>query len=304
MSHHHNLHDSPLQEAGSTGLNKLNLPSKLTPGKQHNLAPNFDSSIGRSVSILRPGERLTHFFTKENPQVWFTYFNSLCDRDGLLDNQAKIDALVLGLDSNTFLSVQPLLDGTHCFGDIKDFLVNKFARPLDQQLQELLRIPSLGDLKPSDFLEQAHLAVSRDDMSDAVLCKILMMKLPTEVQTTLSIILGSPLNEFAAAADTAMRRFSAQLVSSINSSTPPFSQNNHEVRPLKFEKPHNLPHSSSIRHNRPRHNFNPSRDFGGNKFRSCKPGFYRGPNRLCFYHARFGRNARKCVAPCNWKQGN
>ena len=195
-----------------------------------------------------------------------------------------------------------MLDGTHSFGDIKDFLVNKFARrPLDQQLQELLRIPSLGNLKPSDFLEQARLAVSRDDMSDAVLCEILMMKLPTEVQTTLSIILGSPLNEFAAAADTSMRRLSAPLV--------PFSQNNHDVQSLKFEKPHNLSHSSSIRHNRPRHNFIPSRDFksldfGGNKFRSSRPGFYRDPNWLCFYHARFGRNARKCVAPCNWKQGN
>ena len=247
---------------------------------------------------------MTHFFTKENPQAWFTYFNSLCDRNGLLNNQAKIDALVPRLDSNTFLSVQPMLDGTHSFGDIKDFLVNKFARPLDQQLQELLQLPSLGDLKPSDFLEQARSAVSGDDMSDAVLCEILMMKLPTEVQTTLSVILGSPLNEFAAAADTAMRRFSAPLVSSINSSTPRFSQNNHDVRPLNIEKPHNLPHSSSIRHNRPRHNFIPSRDFGGNKFRSCKPGFYRDSNQLCFYHARFGRNARKCVTPCNWKQRN
>ena len=141
-------------------------------------------------------------------------------------------------------------------------------------------------------------------MSDTVMCEILMMKLPTEVQTTLSIILGSPLNEFAAAADTAMRRFSAPLVSSINSSTSPFSQNNHDVQQLKLKMPYNLPHSSTISHNRPRHSFIPSRDFGGNKFRSCKPGFYRDSNRLCFYHARFGRNARKCVAPCNWKQGN
>ena len=141
MFHHNSLHDSPLQEAGSTGLSKIDLPSKLTPGKYPNLAPNFGSSIGRSVSILRPGECLTHFFTKENPQAWFTYFNSLCDRNGLLDDQAKIDALVSCLDSNTFLSVQPLLDGTHSFGDIKDFLINKFARPLHERLQKLLRIP-------------------------------------------------------------------------------------------------------------------------------------------------------------------
>ena len=65
MSHHHSLHDSPLQEAGFTELNKFNLPSKLTPGKQPNLAPNFDSSIGRSVSILRPGERLPIFLQKK-----------------------------------------------------------------------------------------------------------------------------------------------------------------------------------------------------------------------------------------------
>ena len=141
-------------------------------------------------------------------------------------------------------------------------------------------------------------------MSDAVFCEILMMKLPTEVQTTLSIILGSPLNEFAVAADTAMRHFSASLVSSINSSTSPFSQNNHDVQQLKFEMPHNLPHSSSTSNNRPRHNFIPSRDFGGNKFGNYRPGFYRGSNRLCLNHAPFGRNARKCVAPCNWKQGN
>ena len=128
MSHHHNLHDSPLQEAESTEFSKINLSSKLTPGKHPNLAPNFGSSIGRSVSILRPGERLTHFFTKENPQAWFTYFNSLCDRNDLLDDQAKIDALVPCLDSSAFLSVQPLLDGSHSFGEIKDFLVNKICK--------------------------------------------------------------------------------------------------------------------------------------------------------------------------------
>ena len=55
MSRPHSLHKNPSQEAVSTGLNKFNLPSTLTPGKQPNLAPNFDSSIGRSVSILRPG---------------------------------------------------------------------------------------------------------------------------------------------------------------------------------------------------------------------------------------------------------
>ena len=28
--------------------------------------------------ILRPGEKVTHIFTKSNPHVWFSYFEKLC----------------------------------------------------------------------------------------------------------------------------------------------------------------------------------------------------------------------------------
>ena len=53
-------------------------------------------------------------------------------------------------------------------------------------------------------------------MSDAVLCKILMTKLLQEVQTSLSIVSGCPMDEFARCADRAMIRFSGQFSNSID----------------------------------------------------------------------------------------
>jgi len=78
---------------------------------------------------------------------------------------------------------------------------------LDQRLQELLNLSSIGLLKPSEFLMRARCKISADHMSDAVLCEIIMMKLPTEVQTSLSIMLGGLLDDFAVAADNAMHCF-------------------------------------------------------------------------------------------------
>jgi len=101
------------------------------------------------------------------------------------------------LESSIFLSVQPLLDGEHSYNEIKNFLIQNFSKSLDQRLQEILGMPTLGDLKLSKFLCQARGFISATGMSDAVLCKILMSKLPQQVQTVLSVILGCPMDEFA-----------------------------------------------------------------------------------------------------------
>ena len=66
----------------------------------------------------------------------------------------------------------------------------------------------MGDLKPSEFLNRLRSSISEDDMSDAVLCELVMNKLPQQVQLSLVPTLGRPLLQFAAAADAAMQRLS------------------------------------------------------------------------------------------------
>ena len=69
-------------------------------------------------------------------------------------------------------------------------------------------VDSLGDVKPSEFLNRLRSSISEDDMSNAIFCELVMNKLPQQVQLSLVPTLGRPLLQFAAAADAAMQRLS------------------------------------------------------------------------------------------------
>ena len=70
---------------------------------------------------------------------------------------------------------------------------------------------SLGEVRPLELLNEARRVMKIEDMSDAVLCEILMIKFPQEVQTSLLIVSGCPMDEFARCADKVMIRFSRQF---------------------------------------------------------------------------------------------
>ena len=92
---------------------------------------------------------------------------NICFRYHLRSDNQKINALISCLDGLNFLDVQALLDREHILDGVKNSL--KLFKSLDQRLQELISVPSLGDVKPSEFLSRARDAISSADTSDAVL---------------------------------------------------------------------------------------------------------------------------------------
>ena len=166
------------EQSKKVGLSKI-VPKCNGSGSKSRGSGSMHSSLyAENVWSLKLGNRITQSFTKENPPGWFQYFDSLCFCHGLCSDNQKIDALIPCLDNLTFLQIQPLLDGEHTFNDIKVFLFQQFSKPLDQHLHELLNAPSLGEVKPSEFLNEARRAIKVEDMSDAVICEILLTKLP------------------------------------------------------------------------------------------------------------------------------
>ena len=158
--------------------------------------------------ILRPGEKITHTFTKSNPHAWFSYFEKLCIRYKILSDDEKLHALIPCFDHETLGFVQPLISRNHSYEQMKIFLIEKFTPSLAERVHTIISVDSLGDVKPSKFLNRLRSSISEDDMSDAVLCELVMNKLPQQVQLSLVPTLGRPLLQFAAAADAAMQRLS------------------------------------------------------------------------------------------------
>ena len=180
---------------------------------------NFHLFDAVPIAILRPGEKITRTFTKSNPSDWCVYFERLCTRHNILQDAEKVDALISCLDSDSSAIIQPLLSHGSSYTEIKQLLIETYTAPLDERLQSVLDSTNLADVKPSQFLSRARATISTTDMSDSVLCEVLMPKLPPEVQIALASVVDKPLSEFAAAADIAMRRLPhSSLVSNISKS--------------------------------------------------------------------------------------
>jgi len=63
--------------------------------------------------------------------------------------------------------------------------------PLDARLQDIFNISSLGELKPSQFIARSRALISQQEMSDSVLCELLLAKLPYEIQVALATTVGT-----------------------------------------------------------------------------------------------------------------
>ena len=49
--------------------------------ERENLEPNLQQTF------FRPGKKITHQFTKNNPQDWFGYFEKLCEKYGIINDK-------------------------------------------------------------------------------------------------------------------------------------------------------------------------------------------------------------------------
>ena len=132
--------------------------------------------------ILHPGEKITHTFTKSNPHAWFSYFEKLCIRYKIFSDNEKLHAMIPCFDHETLGLVQPLISWNHRYKQMKIFLIEKFTPSLAERVHTIMSVDSLGDVKPSEFLNRLRSSISEDDMSDAVLCELVMNKLPQQVQ--------------------------------------------------------------------------------------------------------------------------
>ena len=88
--------------------------------------------------IFRPGEKITHTFTKSNPRAGFSYFEKLCIRYKILSDDEKLHALIPCFDHETLGLVQPLISRNHSYEQMKIFLIEKFTPSLAERVHTIM----------------------------------------------------------------------------------------------------------------------------------------------------------------------
>lgn len=208
------------------------------------------------------------------------------------------------------------------YEEIKNAIIKHCDDSQDKKLKKLLEKQSLGDQKPSTVLRKLQeLGQGNESLVRLRFLEIL----PENVRLVLGKFKNDDLNTLAESADDMMELMPGNIVNAVSHApTPP-----NTTEPLvslveklsgHIEKQNQQMNElqkaiHAIRFEEPRQE-NPG---GGRNFqnrsrsRSRTPGPSRGrgqPRRFnengswCYYHFHYGKNAKACRAPCNWRDNS
>ncbi|XP_017488990.1 PREDICTED: uncharacterized protein LOC108377238 [Rhagoletis zephyria] len=228
-------------------------------------------------------------FWKDNCILWFAQVEAALDIAQIRSDGAKYKYVLVHLDETALPFVADIITSPpdeDKYAVLKERLISTFEDTEDIKLRRLLQGLEYIEGKPSRYLQRLRNLVPRK-IPDEILRTIFLERLPSNIRCVLAISATQDLTTLALQAD---KIFDAQ--SSImtihktdkTNSEPPMkpvetiSQQN-SIDELRAEI-----HALS------------------KKINSSKVGVGVSSNdKLCYYHLRFGSQARKCRQPCEFK---
>ncbi|GFT37378.1 uncharacterized protein TNCV_4285251 [Trichonephila clavipes] len=173
---------------------------------------------------------------------------------------------------------------------LKNALLSRLNDTEESRLKKLLTDMKLGDRRPSDLLRQMKSLVG-SSISDELIKSLWLQGLPRQTQAILSISKDS-LNNIAE-----MAAYSSSEVCSVtNDNSSPKSNDSNKLEVLQADiaaltKKFDEFSRNSRQRSKSRENSRRTRS----KSNSSRHAF-------CWYHFKFGNNAKKCVQPCQFKR--
>lgn len=242
-------------------------------------------------------------FYMNNPMLWFHTIESQFATRKITNDKTMYNHIVGNLDERaaqavTSIIMEPYADGK--YNRIKRALIDNFSKSSTERIKQLLSDVTLGDRKPSKLLywmkEQAG-----NTVSDEFIKGLWMQRLPEIIRQILSAS-KDDLNNLARMADqiynSTDNRFNACAVKdsknlTLDSLCAKIEEN--------FDKLNvRLKSLESNSHNSRRDSTPRARD--RSKSNNRKSESNKNDTGMCFYHERYGEDAKKCREPCAFKK--
>lgn len=242
-------------------------------------------TTANAVSLKLPS------FWSSQPTLWFSQAESQFQLRGITTDATKYHHIVGTLDQHAARKAADILAKPHEAGHyklLKDRLLAAYGLSPSQRAAKLLHLAGLGDRKPSELMDEM-IELLGDEPPGFLFRQLFIEQLPSSVGMVLSSLDLTEPRALAASADKLIQaqRQAADgvLVSSAaqEAAFPPDTDPDH-------------PNSTVAALQRPasRTAHRPS---------APPPHPLRKQDGACFYHRRWGSEARNCRTPCSW-QGN
>lgn len=252
--------------------------------------------VAAGTSVL---SRIPEFW-KDQPRLWFTQLEAILAPQKQGD-EYKYCTVIAKLSKEEILQVSDLITSpptTDKYKNIKERLIDCYEETEQRQFQKLISETELGDQKPSQLLRQMRV-LGRGKISDETIKLLWFRLLPTSVTTVLAVTEDMEIDKLSQIADKIIMNSKVTEISAVSNDTS--SDNNTaciltQLAKLQIDIDAIQQGQYGYRPNTHNH-FKKRQQFPVMRPRTN----YRGANRFCYYHERFGKYARNCIKPCGWK---
>ncbi|XP_038066384.1 uncharacterized protein LOC119736438 [Patiria miniata] len=253
-------------------------------------------------------------FWPNDPTLWFTQVEAQFVIRHITTQETRFAYVIGSLQPEVAQEVRDILitpPSTDCYDKLKSELIRRTSVSEQKRLHQLLTSEELGDRKPSQLLRRMHQLLGDNKLEERILKQLFVQRLPHTVQSIL-----------ASTADTvgigALADLADKIVEVSAHSTPASQISTVSSPPLHPPQRHASPEVLTLhakvddltrqvqaltfqlqgmqRQGRPR-----SSSRSRPRQRSPTPSADNQPSgdRQCWYHWKYGTNARKCTSPCS-----
>ena len=241
-----------------------------------------------------------------DPLVWFAQVEAQFDTRGITSQKTKYDYVVSSLAPDTATEVRDLIikpPSSDQYKALKAALIQRTAASQQLRMQQLLQGEELGDRKPTQLLRRMEqlLGEQATEHTSTFLKELFLQRLPANIRMILASTPGdNTVQDLAALADKIAEVTVFPRQPPINNVSNSDSQLANELAKLREEVAslkklvRSTSRSPSARGHRS-HSPRSTRDHDSPAPRQAD---------LCWYHQRFGDQARQCREPCSRHSGN
>ncbi|XP_020299108.1 uncharacterized protein LOC109863283 [Pseudomyrmex gracilis] len=262
---------------------------------------NDDETLSSKATIRIPA------FWPEDPELWFAQLESQFAICEMKSDEAKYAYVLSKLEPRQAREVKDVITqppSGNKYAAIKKALIQRLTDSQEQRIRQLLEQEELGDRKPSQFLRHLQ-TLAGTTVSDRLLRTLWLGRLPSQVQAILATRAEDELSSVAEQADRiheisnravvlattphAAAAVATQATTTATTTTCQIKALTKQVAALTAQM------AKLMKQDRAR-----SRSRSRSRPRR---GEYRDKD-ICYYHRRFGAEARRCAQPCAFKKKN
>lgn len=253
-----------------------------------------------------------------NIEAWFSSMDYWFSASGIFDDGQRSDTILASIDPNVLVQLQESMreappQGKYEF--VKTKLIAHFADSEQRKLNRLLSEMPLGDKRPSELFHEMK-RVAGNVLGEAALKGLWAQRLPEAARPVIAASTGTS-NEFTKIADSiidalAPRAVRQTTVAATAVTTTPLSEMD-ELKIVIAELRNQI--SNMPRHSRSRSRGGGNGNGGQRSHTPANPSNNQSSNtnngnssnanpvvnadpELCWYHQKYGNNARNCREPC------